>query len=101
MNPKFSLDFISDWRHGWLIVTEEHLALLYFLPSDFSEYSFFRSGDDGTAFALEEDDDARLFIERAVEHGIMLDVTDIEVEGYSPIWACQDGWTRMSSLEVQ
>jgi hypothetical protein len=58
-----ALVYFHDDGHGWLRVTADDLARLNMDESHFSPFSYRRVGNNGVEYFLEEDSDAKKYIE--------------------------------------
>ena len=60
LHPKVNFTVVSDPGHAWLIIAPQWVGTVGLSLSAFSPYSYI--GDDGT-LALEEDRDAKVFLD--------------------------------------
>lgn len=72
--------FHSDPGHGWLAVKESDLDALG-IRDEITEFSF----QNGKTVYLEEDLDAGTFINACKEHGIKVNIIELEPKRYSPV----------------
>ena len=90
MSDQFT--FASDPGHGWLLVTENQLTKAGLAPGHFTPFSYTHKWDDVRVYALEEDCDARKFIDAwESKYGELIAWREWQTTGDHEV----RGWTRI------
>ncbi len=76
--------YVTDDRHGWIVISEDQIRLIGLSADDFSAFSYFRVLNGKTYFALEEDADAFRLIRRIKAKSFQFDFPETH-EGFSSL----------------